>query len=357
MTLPRPRKNSETPGVTDETPAWATVEIRVEQQSDEAELPGSSPDELLLESFAYLLAELEGVGGVETRDAAGSFVSPLSCADDEDASQNGHDDAHEQAVGAWLRGSHGLIVYTTPAHIETLCEAAQDVAASLGLRLEIRTQVRVDDSWRDDWKKYYRTLRVGNGQLQIRPSWLPADPSNAVAELILDPGRAFGTGLHESTRLCLDIIASLARDAFPLSTVVDLGCGSGILGLAAARLFAASLRQLRFLDLDPEAVETTRENCEINSPLPVEPEFQVGHAGQLDGATFHLVLANIRPEILIPAASAITGAVAPGGALVLSGILDEEAERVTQAYVAQGLSIQATPRLRGWTGLLMRRNE
>jgi ribosomal protein L11 methyltransferase len=222
----------------------------------------------------------------------------------------------------------------------------------------------VGDDWRDAWKRYYRPLRFSAGpvSLLIRPSWIERAPDDPQRELILDPGRAFGTGLHESTRLCLRAMVELAAGSIVPRRAIDLGCGSGILGLAAARLWPALLEPgaLCLADHDPEAVETARENAEANGMI--EPlQFAIVN---LDGARpppdllafgqVDLILANIRPLILIPSAAAIIALLAPGGTLVLSGILDEEGDAVLAAYPS--LRLLERPRDADWCALVLTRD-
>src|SRR5690606_23156042 len=208
-------------------------------------------------------------------------------------------------------------------------------------------------------------------------------------ELVLDPGRAFGTGLHESTRLCLRALVELAsQSTAEPGRVLDLGCGSGILGLAAARLWPALLEpgrgglssacrapgsaafaaapsptalprgRLILVDHDPEAVETARENAEANRMAASIEFLTLGLDGPepppalLELGLADLIFANIRPSILIPCAPAIVALLAPGGTLVLSGILDEEGDSVRAAY--PDLELLDRPREADWCALVLR---
>lgn len=364
--------------MTPKASAWATVELKLCPSSDPSRSSSSPVDtqpsgaELIaLESLAYLLAELEEVGGVEQREGSASRFAPLCEAEaapaepstDESATPSGFANIHD-----WLGESRGLVVYTSPESVEEVLARAQALAHNLDLKLESRHQVHHDDAWRDHWKSFYRPMIVGQKQLLIRPSWIEASAEDPALQLVLDPGRAFGTGLHESTRLCLDHLAELARDTpnAPPKSVLDLGCGSGILALAALRFWGDTLEDLYFADLDPEAVATARENWELNHG-PQEPTkarchfvtgtaqtFQAQSSNPGQAPRFELVIANIRPEVLIPDAPRIASLLAPGATLLLSGILQEEAETVAQAYRDQGLEPGATPTLRDWSALCFR---
>jgi ribosomal protein L11 methyltransferase len=188
--------------------------------------------------------------------------------------------------------------------------------------------------------------------LLIRPSWIDRGPGDPPRELVLDPGRAFGTGLHESTRLCLHALVELGASALqgPRS-VLDLGCGSGILGLAAARIWP-QVDSLVLADHDIEAIETARENAERNGFEGIE-FLQIDLVGATPLPTSDLVLANIRPEVLIPAAAMIIAATAAGGHVILSGILEPEVDTVLAAYAE--LELLARPRDADWCALVLRK--
>lgn len=330
--------------VTESSDSWATLELKVIPQT------GELGDETL-DTLSYFLAELPGVGGVETRDGGPELLNPLSVADPSQ-SENPQDPTRED-IESWFAGEPGVVVYTTPEHLEALDAKAHRIASSMSLRLIARTQERNDDSWRDTWKKFYQPIDIGPNRLRICPSWQDQSPSEAQHTLILDPGRAFGTGLHESTRLCLQALATWNTP--PSNTrVLDLGCGSGILGLSLAKLWDTELQELVFCDLDPDAVQTTRENAQLNDPWAVKMNFVSGTASTIElEAPVNWLIANIRPEVLIPDASAICELLAPGGTLLLSGILDEEAQEVLEHYTQQGLSCVEQTHLRGWTALTL----
>lgn len=299
---------------------WATLTLREVQPSGEASVVD------LLDALGAMLTLDDAVGGVETRDP-GLFGAEVSVPD--------------------------LVVYTTPPHVERLEARAGSVARKMGLDLSCTTLVRTDDDWRDSWKQYYQRTSLAGGRLLLRPSWLAREPGDPQRELVLDPGRAFGTGLHESTRLCLDaLLREVEPDQGP-ADVLDLGCGSGILGLA---LLCASdkVQRVLFVDIDPESVDTARENAELNDQL-ARSLFQSGVLADLAPATHDFVLANIRPSVLVPQAEGIAARVAPGGDLLLSGILLEEEGNVATAYEKRGLELVARHELNDWCALHYRR--
>ena len=185
----------------------------------------------------------------------------------------------------------------------------------------------VESEWRDSYKAHFHAWQFG--RLHWVPVWerpgFPLPPGDAV--LWLDPGLAFGTGNHETTRLCVERLVPLVRAN---SRVIDAGCGSGILALSAALLGAG---ELAAFDSDPEAVRVSRENAELNG-LSGRVDFFVGDLSSLAGRQADLVLANIQSDVLMRHARELLAAVAPGGALVLSGILAGEIAAVRAAFAA-----------------------
>lgn len=189
------------------------------------------------------------------------------------------------------------------------------------------TQV-CDEDWATSWKVHFKPLRVGR-RLLVVPTWEQPHPRPDGLVLRIDPGMAFGTGGHETTRLCLELLETI-MDTWPLMdspTVLDLGTGSGILAMAAAQLGAAAVHAV---DLDPLAVETARDNIAVNGlegavtlgtePLESLPE------------SYDIILANILAEELARLAPALVAHMNNGGELVLSGILSEKEPLVKAAF-------------------------
>jgi ribosomal protein L11 methyltransferase len=196
------------------------------------------------------------------------------------------------------------------------------------------TPVEAQD-WAETWKQHYQPIPIGE-RLVIVPSWIDLPPSSRLP-LVLDPGMAFGTGTHPSTQQCL---LALERHLRPAARVIDLGCGSGILAIAAARLGAA---RVLALDIDPLAVEATHENCRRNS-VTERVETQLGSLDDLDAPRLaayrpaDLLLANILAPVLIDMlSSGLERHVAPGGLAVLSGILADQLPGVLRQAEAVGL--------------------
>jgi ribosomal protein L11 methyltransferase len=185
------------------------------------------------------------------------------------------------------------------------------------------------EDWRDSYKAHFKAWKFG--RLHWVPVWERHKFSLPQGETViwLDPGLAFGTGNHETTRLCCERLVELASRYPQDSAVMDAGCGSGILALSAARL---GFRDVSGFDNDPEAVRVSQENAGLND-LADAVRFFVGDLESgLRGREFKIVLANIQADVLIRYSHVLISAVASGGALVLSGILAGEIEQVARAF-------------------------
>jgi ribosomal protein L11 methyltransferase len=217
----------------------------------------------------------------------------------------------ERDATTLVRGAAGMVTLVGSFGDEGDAVAAiAELSASWSPRLE---QV-VGDAWRDEWKKHFEPFRICPGVV-VRPPWRPYAGAPGEHVIELEPGRAFGTGLHETTRLVAEILCDRGA-ALRGSRVLDVGCGSGVLSLVALALGAEAVRAV---DVDPDAVAVTRENAARNglSSRVVADETRVG---AVDGR-YETVLANIEAKTLVELAPGLIARVAPGGLLVLSGIL------------------------------------
>jgi ribosomal protein L11 methyltransferase len=188
---------------------------------------------------------------------------------------------------------------------------------------------RVDDAdWTDAWKAHYVAQRIG--RVVIVPSWLDEPLRDGEVAITLDPGMAFGTGLHPTTRGCLRLLQEV--DPMP-ATVLDVGCGSGILSLAALRLGTA---RAVGLDTDPVAVSAAIENAERNG-LADRFEARAGTVERQAAEMYSLVLANLVAAVLVDLAPGLAAHLAPAGILIVSGIIEPRAEEVIGALRAAGL--------------------
>ena len=194
-----------------------------------------------------------------------------------------------------------------------------------------------DSDWENNWREYYKPIEVGK-RLVVVPEWEEIPPGGRLP-LILDPGLIFGTGSHATTRMCL---AELERHVSPDTRVLDLGCGSGILGIGALVLGAASCLGC---DIDPKAPDVVRANAALNG---IGPERLTACAGdiltdrslrQRFGGGYQLVLANIVSDVIIPLSAFVRDFLAPGGVFITSGIIEGRQDEVRAALERAGLRI------------------
>lgn len=205
------------------------------------------------------------------------------------------------------------------------------------------------EDWAEGWKQHFGLFRVGP-RLVIRPTWESYQPAPGEAVLTLDPGMAFGTGTHATTRLCLELVAELFAGDSPPARVLDVGTGSGILAVAAAALGAS---RVLACDIDPEACRIAAENAGLNG-LENLIEITDRPLETLEGE-FEAVLANILAEENARLAPALIARLAPGGTLVLSGILGEKEELVTAAFASFPLAGPDIRRAEEWSCIVYRK--
>lgn len=207
-----------------------------------------------------------------------------------------------------------------------------------GITSEYSVTHLADDDWADRWKIHFKPLRIGRHFL-ICPTWEKAEPQEQDRIILMDPGMAFGTGHHETTRLCLEWLEEWAAERGPsgLGSVLDLGTGSGILSIAAAIL---GFLPVLAVDNDPEAIGVARENITLNH-LDSGIDLLTGSIDATVG-TFDLVIANIQAMPLIEMAPRLARCVKRAGRIVLSGILLEQRESVLKAYENEGPLLRNT---------------
>jgi len=204
--------------------------------------------------------------------------------------------------------------------------------------------------WAEAWKVHYHPVRIGR-RLLIRPLWTEVELQPGDVEIALDPGMAFGTGTHPTTQLCLEAVEDLL---VPGANVLDLGCGSGILAIAAAKLGAAHVLAL---DIDAVAVEAAQSNAEQNGAAE-KITVQTGSLASLvtSARRFDLILVNILARIIIEMCGQHLGdVVRPGGLAVFSGIIEEQAADVEAALRSTGLEPYARRQQGDWVVIEARR--
>ncbi|MBU4211953.1 MAG: 50S ribosomal protein L11 methyltransferase [Verrucomicrobia bacterium] len=258
-----------------------------------------------------------------------------------------------ETLADWNLGVH-LPDGAAPATLEIFCATRAEAESRLCTlralvpRMQfsaatIKPVARQD--WAESWKRFFHTQRVSE-RIVVKPSWesVEARPAECIVEI--DPGLSFGTGLHGTTRACLRFLDNWQRRQ-PQASVLDMGCGTGILAIAAAKL---GFPRVRAMDNDPAAVRVARANAVCNAVADRMECIQADAAEFKADRAYDLVLANLLAGMLIQWADRITVAVSqtPGSGLVLSGILEEQYEAVRSAYATRGFDEQESLILEGW---------
>lgn len=216
-----------------------------------------------------------------------------------------------------------------------------------GVAHSIETASCAEEDWINNWKKYFKPIPVGN-RLLIRPTWESLDSGIAESRVVLDldPGLAFGTGTHETTRLCMELLETYVC---PGQTVLDVGCGSGILSVAALLLGAGSAVGV---DIDELAVKTARENAALNH---VEDRFTAlcGDLTDKVSGTFDIVVANIVADVIIRLTKDVEHFLKPGAVYLMSGIIDTREDEVLAA-IRDRFELLARREEKGWIALAAR---
>jgi ribosomal protein L11 methyltransferase len=209
-----------------------------------------------------------------------------------------------------------------------------------------------EEDWANAWKDYYGILRVAE-RIVIKPSWLEYTPRESDVVLDLDPGMAFGTGLHATTRLCLQALEENMR---PGMNILDLGTGSGILAIAAAKLGGSETRVMA-LDTDSVAVEAAGQNVERNG---LSGQIEIGQGSALAAEAngpYTLVVANILATVIIDLAQSLHDLVEPGGMLITSGIFIDRGDAVIQALEKVDLPVTEKKQEGDWLCLVSARKQ
>jgi ribosomal protein L11 methyltransferase len=211
-----------------------------------------------------------------------------------------------------------------------------------------------EEEWAESWKVFFKPLRIGRGVV-VKPTWEPYQAIAGEVIVEIDPGRAFGTGKHPSTALCIEILEHLFNDILPsildsASSVLDVGTGSGILGIVAARLGA---NRVLGLDIDPDALGVAARNLERNkvgeimwvSSTPIDKLEE----------TFEVVVANLTAAVITQMSAPLVNRVADRGWLLLGGILDEQVEGVVRSFQFHDFQLVQSRSTEEWRAILLRR--
>lgn len=224
------------------------------------------------------------------------------------------------------------------AHID-LIEAS--LLQSAGIAYTLGTDLCAMEDWVNNWKKYFHPMPVGD-KLLIRPTWEDADPTDGRKVLHIEPGLAFGTGSHPTTRLCLE---TLEKVVTPGATVLDIGCGSGILSIAALLLGA----QTAFgVDIDKLAVKTANANALENGFGADRFVAVEGNLSDKVNGQYDIIVANIVADIIMQFNPQVAQFLKPGGTYITGGIIDVREDEVLASFAANGFTVQQRFEDKGW---------
>lgn len=207
---------------------------------------------------------------------------------------------------------------------------------------EINTVIIDDESWYDSWKKYYNPIIAG--RYVIVPKWITYDNKDNLIEILMDPGMAFGTGEHESTKMCLALMSELD---FAGKSVIDVGTGSGILGIGAIKSKADSCYMC---DIDSIAVKAAKENAHLNG-VDTMVTIELNDLLSDKSKVADIVLANLTADILIRLCDGLVNHIKKGGFLVCSGIIHIRKKEVIDAFVSAGFKIVNAISMGEWDAL------
>ena len=244
------------------------------------------------------------------------------------------------------------------AVLSSVREELEDIATYVNIgEATIEESQTEDVDWVNNWKKYFHQFTVGD--VLIVPSWEEVEPGNEDKLVIhIDPGTAFGTGLHETTQLC---IKQLRKHVTPDTTILDVGCGSGILGMLALKFGA---KYSVGTDLDPCAIGATHENMETNGITKDQYEVMIGNIiddkevqDTVGYSKYDIVAANILADVLVPLTPVIVNQMKPGAIYITSGIIDNKESVVVEAVKAAGLEVLEVTYQGEWVSVTAKKPE
>jgi ribosomal protein L11 methyltransferase len=283
------------------------------------------------------------VGTADVDDIAALIVSEVS------AAAAGVEQRGDEIV-FWVSGDNGAAALVEAQGALARWQARGAAVDPARVRLATAAP---EAEWRDAWKKYFKVSRLTR-QFVVVPSWEAFEPVPGEVVIHLDPGMAFGTGTHASTRLVLEELQALADSGVGATRVLDVGCGSGILSIAAVKRWPGATCVAA--DIDPQCIDATLDNAAQNR-VADRIAVVTTPIGEL-GEEFPLVLANIQAHVLRELRADLVARTAPGGTLILSGLLTPQAEPIAIEFVAAGMrcrSIRASRHDPEWSVVVLAR--
>lgn len=302
-----------------------------------------------VEALSYRLEEDLGAKGVEISDPKDILMQKKNPLDwdyvDEELLKDL--DRSEVLVSAYF--SEAMV--DDPGKLEALTLRIREILEQIGRFLpvgsgRVETSLMAEEDWANNWKKYYKPFHIGS--IFVIPSWLSAEEKDGDRVIHMDPGMAFGSGTHETTSMCVQMLEERLQGG---ETVFDVGCGSGILGIAAAKLGAG---RVYCTDLDPAAVAVAADNAELNevSDRVSVHEGDLMQIPALSGVRPQAVVANIIADVIIGFCPEVYQVLAPGGIFISSGIIRERRADVEKALLEAGFDILQVKEKGSWAAIL-----
>ena len=292
------------------------------------------------------------VGDLETVSAVMSMVDNglmIEDANEIDKMDTCYGELMDESMVNADRTRGAVSVYVPEERNPAECAAfVRDRLSAEGVPFDMTLSGFREEDWANTWKQYYKPIRIAK-RLMVVPTWETYTPKPSDIVLLMDPGMAFGTGTHETTRLCAGFLEDYMKPGY---RVLDVGTGSGILAIAADKLGAGTVNAY---DIDPVAVRVAEENAAVNGCHITFGVSDLLAGVDLTGGGYDFVCANIVADIIVRMAGDIWRYLKPGGLLAVSGIIDSQAERVAAALRDGGLTPVLAREENDWRAMLFKR--
>ena len=302
-----------------------------------------------VEAISYCMEEELGAKGVEISDPKDILLQKKSPLDWDYVDEELLKELDREEVLVRVYFSEAQL--SSPDQLESLLMQIREKVRRIGQFLpvgsgRIDTSLMAEEDWANNWKKYYKPFHIG--RVFIGPSWMEAEPAGEDLLIRMDPGMAFGSGTHETTGMCVQMLEETLSGG---ETVFDIGCGSGILGIAAAKLGAG---KVYCTDLDPNAVEVASENV-VNNAVADRVSVHQGdliEIGELKEIEPEVVVANIIADVIIGFCPQVSRVLKTNGRFIASGIIRERCQDVKEAMEKAGLRIVRIEEKGSWAAVL-----